>query len=312
MDELKNSSPLLIKYLRAYQENRQSRVFAPLAETYRKLGMYQEALKILKEGIRFHPSYILGYLVLAHCYFDQEKYDQAYNILRPIVSTNLENTGLQNLFAEICEKLFLIEEALETYKYLLFLNPKDMSISMKVKSLEEEILNEKENYLLTAPTKFSNKIESNTKEDDWTLIDFSTKKVITKESNFKEIKLAKITPASSKPADQDELLEIHEPIELNTNGPMMMTVTLADIYLKQNLISKAKEVVEKILEIQPNNQKAKEKLKEILLLNKSEKNADLMDYYDQKIGLKKNNIEEISDKFKKFLYLINQKSAQVT
>src|SRR5690606_35669981 len=118
-------SALLTKYLDLYNKKPTSRVFAPLAETYRKLGMYDEALNILKNGIRYNSTYPLGYIILGNCYYDLEKYDHAYEVVRPFVKTNLDNISLQKLFAQICEKINRPEEALETYKYLLFVNPKD-------------------------------------------------------------------------------------------------------------------------------------------------------------------------------------------
>src|SRR5690606_26238009 len=103
-------------------------VFAPLAETYRKLGMYEEAFKILRRGINLHPSYTLGYIVLANCYFDKGQFELAYNVLRPHVDNNLENLSLQKLFSKLCEQLGYLEEALQTYKYLLLLNPSDKDV----------------------------------------------------------------------------------------------------------------------------------------------------------------------------------------
>ena len=124
MARIKNRSSLLSKYSLMYDKNPRSRVFAPLAETYRKLGMLDEAMQILKEGIRNHPSYTLGYIVLANCYFDIQNFELAYNTIRPFVAKNLENITMQKLFAKTCINLGHLEEALQTFKYLLLLNPK--------------------------------------------------------------------------------------------------------------------------------------------------------------------------------------------
>ena len=122
---------LLTKYSLQYEKKPRSRVFAPLAESYRKIGMLDEALKILKKGIKNHPSYTLGYIVLANCYFDKDQFEAAYSTLLPFVSDNLENIKLQKLFAQICEKLGNFDEALNSYKILLLINPKDKEIAKK-------------------------------------------------------------------------------------------------------------------------------------------------------------------------------------
>ena len=110
-------SPLFLKYQADYEKNPRSRVFAPLAETYRKLGMTDKAMEILSQGIRFHPNYVMGYLGLAFCYFDLRQYSLAYNTLKPLIETSRNNIRLQKLFAEICLELGYKEEALDTFKY---------------------------------------------------------------------------------------------------------------------------------------------------------------------------------------------------
>ena len=132
-------SPLFLKYQADYEKNPRSRVFAPLAETYRKLGMTDKAMEILSQGIRFHPTYIMGYLGLAFCYFDLRQYSLAYNTLRPLVETSRDNIRLQKLFAEICLELGYREESLDTFKYLLFINPRDKEVAMQVATLESLI-----------------------------------------------------------------------------------------------------------------------------------------------------------------------------
>src|SRR5688572_7255479 len=111
----KISSPLLLRYKEALDKNPHSKVFAPLAESYRKLGMIDEAMEILKQGLKKHPHYTLGHLSLGACYFDKEKFDLCYKILLPLVSLNLENILLQKLFAQAALKLGHWEEALEVY-----------------------------------------------------------------------------------------------------------------------------------------------------------------------------------------------------
>ena len=43
-----SSSPLLLKYLKTLEEDPASRVFAPLGETYRRLGQVEKAVEVLK------------------------------------------------------------------------------------------------------------------------------------------------------------------------------------------------------------------------------------------------------------------------
>ncbi|HXH31677.1 MAG TPA: CDC27 family protein [Bacteriovoracaceae bacterium] len=161
-----------------FKKNPRGRVFAPLAESYRKLGMLEDAYKILKEGIRNHPTYTLGYIVLAHCYYDEEKYELTYNTLRPIISQNADNISLQKIFAMACINMGHLEEALETFKYLLFLNPKDKFFAEHVKKLEDDLMvgHKKLNLeqLIRAPDNLpAQTIQPLTLDDDWVQVDFN-------------------------------------------------------------------------------------------------------------------------------------------
>lgn len=124
------------KYSRALEEDPASRAFAPLAELYRKHIMLDKAVEILRIGIRYNPSYVLGYSVLAQCYLDMERPKLAYNLLKPLVDDNTDNIKLLRIFAEACEVTDYLEEALRTYKLLLFLNPKDNAASNFLRKIE--------------------------------------------------------------------------------------------------------------------------------------------------------------------------------
>ena len=138
-DKLQLLSPLFLKYQADFEKNPRSRVFAYLAETYRKLSMHDKAMEILSQGIRYHPSYVMGYVGMAYCYYDLKQFNLAYTTLRPWVETNRDNLRMQRLFADICLEIAKKEEALDTLKYLLFINPKDKEVAEIVVKLEKEI-----------------------------------------------------------------------------------------------------------------------------------------------------------------------------
>ncbi|TDJ06604.1 MAG: hypothetical protein E2O68_04740 [Deltaproteobacteria bacterium] len=152
--------PLIEKYKRMYRENPSSKVFAPLADAYRKNGKQNKALVILKEGIKRYPGYILGYLGLSNCYFDLGKYELAYECICPFVKNNRENIKLQKLFAKICERTNRSYEAMETYKFIQFIDPKDEVAS---KRLVEKIM---------PPEPSMPEPQGN--QADWVAVDFSS------------------------------------------------------------------------------------------------------------------------------------------
>ena len=318
MENGRLSSPILMKFLKVYQENPQSRVFAPLAEAYRKLGMVDNALSILNKGIRIHPEYALGYMTLASCQCDKGEFREAYKTLRPFVAANRDNVRLQDIFASICYKLGHYDEALETYKYLLFLNPQDMVAADKVKDLEEQLLarfqlptrqgvkdqaepasDYSEKFI--APFKINDLPVGPGKDevDEWTQVDFVEGKeesVPIEEGESWTFQNTLDRRSSEAPAwdieEVEEALEVEKvevaeeveeveeaeeaeevrfsiteevddgPPEIEEEQPVV-TLTLVDLYCAQGHLDKALEVVSKILELHPGDEKALLKYNEI-------------------------------------------------
>ena len=129
-------SPLIFDYLKKYQEDPRSRVFAPLAEAYRKAGMLNEAVEIAKEGLRVHPQFIGGRVALARALFDQKNYDDVLDELSNVVREVPDNIVAQRLFAESALILGRITEALGAYKMLMYFNPADHEAERMVRELE--------------------------------------------------------------------------------------------------------------------------------------------------------------------------------
>jgi tetratricopeptide (TPR) repeat protein len=275
-------SPLIEKYSSAFEKDKTSRVFAPLAEGYRKAGLVNRAMEILKIGIRNNPSYLQGYISLASCYNDLGEHNLAYTALRPLISENRDNIRLQKLFAENCVELGHSEEALESYKYLLFLNPKDDEVSKMVSRIEDSYLPTME------PTKTESlhfEIEdidvlperSKSSLDEWIKVDLKKEKHLeTKEENSTPSDWSVEKASVIKPK---LVLNLNDDLEENSNEfekgneetsevdeAPVITHSLVDLYINQGYLTKAKELLLKIIELNPNESTSKEKLEEVLNL----------------------------------------------
>ena len=138
MESLEFHNPNIEKYEDLLSRDECSKAFAPLSELYRKLGLYDKAFRILKEGTRLHPSYLPGYLSLGRCYYDMEKFDSAYSVVHPFIDTHGDNLALLKLLARTYTKLDMPDEALDTYRRLLFLSPKDVEAEEGIVRLENQ------------------------------------------------------------------------------------------------------------------------------------------------------------------------------
>lgn len=279
------ASALLSKYLEQYRRQPGSRVFAPLAEAYRKLGMLDEALKVLKEGIKRHPSYVLGYLVLAQCYHDQKKNDAAYQTLLPLTPHNRDNPGLQKLFAQVCLEIGNLDEALETFKYLLFLNPRDKYFATQVHALEDDLQKRQtvrpQSAVIKAPAATTSSFGID--EDDWAMVDFSPEqqeevREVSEEDQWSMGAPAAMPQAAASKEDDwkvmsrsidDDFFSDDEVTPEDSDAPLpvdatpMASHTLVDLYVAQNHIGPAIDLLENIISLNPNDRRSVMRLNEL-------------------------------------------------
>jgi tetratricopeptide (TPR) repeat protein len=129
-------NPQIYHYLKKYQEDPKSRVFAPLAESYRKAGLLDEAIEICRDGIRHHPHFIGGHVALARALFDKGDYEATIKELEPVILDAPDNLVAQKLLAECYLILGRLSDSLAAYKVLLFFMPQDQEIARLVQEIE--------------------------------------------------------------------------------------------------------------------------------------------------------------------------------
>ena len=68
---------LIEKYQILYEKDPQSKVFAPLSEAYRKMGLLKEALQLALDGVKLHPNFSSGRVALARALLDGNQVEPA-------------------------------------------------------------------------------------------------------------------------------------------------------------------------------------------------------------------------------------------
>lgn len=232
---MKNYKSLITKYKSQLEKDPRSRSFAPLAEIYRKVGMTDEALRILKRGISFHPNFAAAIIIYGQILLEHNELEEAYTTLKPQLNVNGDNLKFLKTFAQVCFKRNFVLEALNTYKRVLFISPRDEEASEFVSrydnfdSLEEEDLTQQTFDI----SNLDNEIES-----------WSTLSLVPKEEEGPEVQ------------------ELSEPVE-EPSTPQFFSHTLVDLYLKQGAKQKAIEVLSSALQENPEDQKIKMRLEEL-------------------------------------------------
>ncbi len=132
-------SSFIERYQLIYEKDPSSKVFAPLAEAYRRMGLIDEAIDLAKSGVKRHPQFASGRVALGKCYFQKNQFLTAIDQLKVAVGLSPENILAHQILAQCYIKLKKPTEALNAYKMVLFLNPHDENIFKTVRDLEAKV-----------------------------------------------------------------------------------------------------------------------------------------------------------------------------
>ncbi len=127
---------LIEQYQLTLERDPKAKVFAPLAEAYRKMGLKKEALLICRAGVQHNPHFAGGRVALAKLLIEENQLEEASKELTLATELSPENIMAQNLLAESLLKLRRPKEALKAYKMVLLLNPNSEKAQKAVKKLE--------------------------------------------------------------------------------------------------------------------------------------------------------------------------------
>lgn len=255
-DKLK--SPLILKYQKDYENNPKSRVFVPLAESYRKVGLIEKAIDILRKGLEHHPHYVTAHVVLGNCYIDLKQYEKALRVLSPVAEEGSENLKLLRLLAITYREMNELENAKKYYKYLLFFNPKDEESADQLKKLEDRMPEEalKEELPKVKSNQFDANIEKEVYQeaDEWMRVDLKEDVQAKKTETESSVEGWKVESINSIRNQMKEDL------------PKEISVDLVNVYQSQGLYQRALEILDAYLKRDPDNQIFIEKQKNLKLL----------------------------------------------
>ncbi len=89
------------KCLSILQQNGRSRIFAALAEAYRRRGEVGRAFSVCKNGLRIHPDYGAAHVVMARLYLHQKMIEQARTSVARAIELDGPSRSSDLLLAEI-------------------------------------------------------------------------------------------------------------------------------------------------------------------------------------------------------------------
>ncbi len=125
-------TPEMERYRAMIAKDPNSRVFAALAELYRKAGMLDEAVRLCLSGTKAHPKYMSGRVALARAYADKGMLKEAKEEVLTVVSITPDNILANKILGEI----HLLEgdtpKAVESFTKVLALAPDDAEAKQRL------------------------------------------------------------------------------------------------------------------------------------------------------------------------------------
>jgi tetratricopeptide (TPR) repeat protein len=113
-----------------------SRVFAQLADAYRKANLLDEAIDTAKKGLEHHPNYAVAHLILGRCYLAKGMYALAREEFEFTIKSDPQNLVGYKLLGETFEKQNMYPEAIKHYQMVLDLEPADIELAEKIANLK--------------------------------------------------------------------------------------------------------------------------------------------------------------------------------
>lgn len=113
------------EYTKKLTQNPESLVFVPLAESYRKSGMLDEAIETCQKGLQLHPSYMSARMVLGRTFMEKERFEEAAAEFNKVAAADVNNIMAHSLLGQVYLKQGKHTNAIEEFQKVLTLNPDD-------------------------------------------------------------------------------------------------------------------------------------------------------------------------------------------
>lgn len=122
------------------QQNPDSLTFARVADALMKNGRLDEAIRICEEGIRRHPYYVTGHMVLGKCYMEKKYFDQAEKEFKRVLLFDPKYLAAHRFYGDLMREIGWDNTCEMSYRKIQHLDPLDA----KVQSIVEEFAHKAE------------------------------------------------------------------------------------------------------------------------------------------------------------------------
>jgi len=292
------------KYEETLAKDPQSYCFALLSELYRKLGLLDDALAVAQKGCGLHPDYAGGFMALGRAYFEKGMKAESRAALENVIKVTPDNLLALKLLSQIYADAGETASAEQALRTILSLNPGDLESQVLLESLmrggharsaaapaahvpsadvfsfedesgEDELILEDLEIIEDVPEELTGEGPSHAAEE----IPVSplppvmepiepgagTHAAESGEFSFAEEEL----PVSPLPGQVESPREEEESVTTGGKDPLA-TVTLAELYVSQGVLDRARAIYQELLDASPGNDDVRQRLASLQLVIDSE------------------------------------------
>jgi tetratricopeptide (TPR) repeat protein len=133
------AGPSRIDELRKKFDENPRRYFAPLANEYRKIGDFEQAIFICQEFLPQQPGHMSGHIVYGQALFESGRHDEARSVFETALALDPENLIALRHLGDIARALGDNETARAWYRRVLESDPRNEEIAGILSALDADV-----------------------------------------------------------------------------------------------------------------------------------------------------------------------------
>ena len=120
------------------QQNPNSLTFGRVADTLLKMDRVDEAIQLCEDGLRRHPSYVTGHMVLGKCYLKKKLFDQAEKEFKRVLLFDSKYLAAHKYYGDLMREIGWDNTCEMSYRKILQIDPFDKSVRAVVEELAQK------------------------------------------------------------------------------------------------------------------------------------------------------------------------------
>lgn len=181
------NDPKFLELKSRLQQDPDSLLFARVADGLLERGQVDEAIRICEEGIRKHPYYVTGHMVLGKCYLQKKLFDLAEKEFKRVILFDPKYIAAHKYYGDLMREVGWDNTCEMSYRKILNIDPLDRNAREMLDTLER--IKPKETEVVTPGQTVYDEPDSTPAavEDDKTVVSTPTESINIDDDLFADV-----------------------------------------------------------------------------------------------------------------------------